>query len=61
MRPTLTADTDFIFLKLLFQDVPRYAKFRQFVLGQDHDLERFRTGITNPPTISGNCQSELDD
>lgn len=29
-----------IFLKLLFQAVPRYAKSRQFVLGQDHDLER---------------------
>ncbi len=40
MRPTLTADTDFIFLKLLFQDVSCYAKFRQFVLGQDHDLVR---------------------
>ena len=32
--------TDFVFLKLLFQDVPRYARSRQFILNQDNDLER---------------------
>jgi predicted type IV restriction endonuclease len=36
----VTNGTDFVFLKLLFQEVPRYARSRQFVLGQDHDLER---------------------
>jgi hypothetical protein len=36
----VTNGTDFVFLKLLFQDVPHYARSRQFVLGQDHDLER---------------------
>lgn len=36
----VTNGTDFVFLKLLFQEVPRYARSRQFVLGQDHDLNR---------------------
>ncbi len=36
----VTNGTDFVFLKLLFQEVPRYARSRQFILGQDHDLER---------------------
>ncbi|NET58686.1 MAG: hypothetical protein F6K47_21785 [Symploca sp. SIO2E6] len=36
----VTNGTDFVFLKLMFQDVPRYAKSRQFVLGQDDDLEK---------------------
>jgi len=36
----VTNGTDFVFLKLLVQEVPRYARSRQFVLEQDHDLER---------------------
>lgn len=36
----VTNGTDFIFLKLMFQEVPRYARSRQFVLGQDDDLKR---------------------
>lgn len=36
----VTNGTDFVFLKLLFQEVPRYARSRQFVLGQDDDLNR---------------------
>lgn len=36
----VTKGTGFVFLKLMFQDVPRYARSRQFVLGQDHELER---------------------
>ena len=36
----VTNGTDFVFLKLLFQEFPRYARSRQFVLGQDHDLNR---------------------
>lgn len=36
----VTNGTDFIFLKLLCQDVPRYGRSRQFILGQDRDLER---------------------
>ncbi|MEL7226541.1 MAG: restriction endonuclease subunit R, partial [Cyanobacteria bacterium J06576_12] len=35
----VTNGTDFIFLKLVFGAVPRFSKSRQFVLGQDHDLE----------------------
>jgi hypothetical protein len=31
---------DFVFLKLLRQDHPLYARSRQFILGQDHDLEQ---------------------
>jgi hypothetical protein len=36
----VTNGTDFVFLKLLVQEVPQYARSRQFVLGQDQDLER---------------------
>lgn len=36
----VTNGTDFVFLKLMVQKVPYYARSRQFVLGQDHDLER---------------------
>lgn len=36
----VTNGTDFVFLKLLFEEVPHYARSRQFVLGQDHDLNR---------------------
>ncbi len=36
----VTNGTDFVFLKLLFQEVPRYGRSRQFILGQDHDLDR---------------------
>ena len=34
----VTNGTDFVFLKLAFQEVPRYGRSRQFILGQDHDL-----------------------
>lgn len=36
----VTNGTEFVFLKLLFQDTPCYARSRQFILGQDHDLNR---------------------
>lgn len=36
----VTNGTDFVFLKLMVQDVPRYARSRQFILGQDNDLGR---------------------
>jgi hypothetical protein len=36
----VTNGTDFVFLKLSVQEVPRYARSRQFVLEQDHDLEQ---------------------
>ncbi|MGB7417527.1 MAG: type I restriction enzyme HsdR N-terminal domain-containing protein [Thermosynechococcaceae cyanobacterium] len=36
----VTNGTDFVFLKLTVQDIPRYARSRQFVLGQGDDLER---------------------
>jgi len=36
----VTNGTDFVFLKLLVQEVPRYGRSRQFVLGQDNDLNR---------------------
>ncbi|AFY71819.1 protein of unknown function DUF450 [Thalassoporum mexicanum PCC 7367] len=41
--PTLyslvTNGKDFVFLKLVFRNVPCYARSKQFVLGQDRDLE----------------------
>ncbi len=36
----VTNGTDFVFLKLTFDGVPHYGKSRQFVLGQDQDLEQ---------------------
>ncbi|MGF1535368.1 MAG: type I restriction endonuclease [Elainellaceae cyanobacterium] len=36
----VTNGTDFVFLKLQFQDVPYYGRSRQFVLGQTDDLDR---------------------
>jgi predicted type IV restriction endonuclease len=36
----VTNGTDFVFLKLVFGKVPRYGRSRQFVLGQDHDLDQ---------------------
>lgn len=36
----VTNGTDFVFLKVMVQEVPYYARSRQFVLGQDNDLER---------------------
>ena len=36
----VTNGTDFVFLKMVFGEVPRYGRSRQFVLGQDQDLER---------------------
>lgn len=36
----VTNGTDFVFLKLVVQEVPRYGRSRQFVLGQENDLER---------------------
>lgn len=36
----VTNGTDFVFLKLMVQEVPCYARSRQFILGQDNDLER---------------------
>ncbi len=36
----VTNGTDFVFLKLIVQAIPHYARSRQFILGQDRDLER---------------------
>jgi len=36
----VTNGTDFVFLKMVFGEKPRYGRSRQFVLGQDHDLEQ---------------------
>jgi hypothetical protein len=36
----VTNGTDFVFLKLMVQKIPCYARSRQFVLGQDNDLGR---------------------
>jgi predicted type IV restriction endonuclease len=36
----VTNGTDFVFLKLVLSGQPRYGKSRQFVLGQDHDLDQ---------------------
>ncbi|GBE93064.1 restriction endonuclease subunit R [Nostoc cycadae] len=54
----VTNCTDFIFLKLLCQDVPRYGRSRQFILGQDHDLERVLQILKRLAEIVG--QDHLD-
>ncbi|MBV9388783.1 MAG: restriction endonuclease subunit R [Chroococcidiopsidaceae cyanobacterium CP_BM_ER_R8_30] len=36
----VTNGTDFVFLKLIIQEIPCYARSRQFILGQDNDLGR---------------------
>lgn len=53
----VTNGTDFVFLKLLFQDVPRYARSRQFVLGQDHDLERVLQILKQLANLVGQMES----
>lgn len=49
----VTNGTDFIFLKLQFQDVPCYGRSRQLVLGQDNDLERVLQILKRLATITG--------
>jgi hypothetical protein len=49
----VTNGTDFVFLKLLSQEVPRYARSRQFVLGQDHDLNRVLQILKRLAEIAG--------
>ncbi|HEY9631501.1 MAG TPA: type I restriction enzyme HsdR N-terminal domain-containing protein [Coleofasciculaceae cyanobacterium] len=36
----VTNGTDFVFLKLMIREAPCYGRSRQFILGQDRDLER---------------------
>jgi hypothetical protein len=36
----VTNGTDFVFLKLVQGEVPRYGRSRQYILGQDQDLEQ---------------------
>ncbi|OCQ99384.1 restriction endonuclease subunit R [Nostoc sp. MBR 210] len=54
----VTNGTDFIFVKLLCQDVPIYGRSRQFVLGQNHDLHRVLQVIKRLAEIVG--QEKLD-
>ncbi|AFY41855.1 type I restriction endonuclease subunit R [Nostoc sp. PCC 7107] len=54
----VTNGTDFIFLKLLCQDVPRYGRSRQFILRQDHDLYRVLQILKRLAEIVG--QDHLD-
>ncbi|MBD3882532.1 restriction endonuclease subunit R [Phormidium tenue FACHB-886] len=49
----VTNGTDFIFLKLMVQDVPYYARSRQFVLGQDNNLERVLQILKHLATVIG--------
>jgi hypothetical protein len=49
----VTNGTDFVFLKLLSQEVPRYARSRQFILGQDHDLNRVLQILKRLAEIAG--------
>lgn len=53
----VTNGTDFVFLKLSFQEVPRYARSRQFVLGQDHDLERVLQIMKQLANLVGQVES----
>ncbi|MBM0744566.1 restriction endonuclease subunit R [Phormidium sp. CLA17] len=55
----VTNGTDFVFLKLLVQEIPRYARSRQFVLGQDHDLERVLQIMKQLAEIVGKRKSEF--
>jgi predicted type IV restriction endonuclease len=55
----VTNGTDFVFLKLMFQDIPRYARSRQFVLGQDHDLDRVLQILKRLAEIVGQDQQSL--
>ncbi|MEH1778717.1 MAG: restriction endonuclease subunit R [Nostoc sp.] len=53
----VTNGTDFVFLKLMVQEVPCYARSRQFILGQDNDLERVLQILKHLAAIIGQPES----
>lgn len=53
----VTNGTDFVFLKLLVEEIPQYARSRQFILGQDHDLERVLQILKHLGAIVGQTES----
>ncbi|NDJ25789.1 restriction endonuclease subunit R [Nostoc sp. B(2019)] len=53
----VTNGTDFVFLKLMVQEVPCYARSRQFILGQDNDLERVLQILKHLAAIIGQTES----
>lgn len=56
----VTNGTDFVFLKLLIQDVPCYARSKQFILGQDHDLEQVLQILKRLAEAVGSSTNDLD-
>jgi predicted type IV restriction endonuclease len=52
----VTNGTDFVFLKLMVQEVPRYARSRQFVLFQDNDLERVLQILKHLASVVGRTE-----
>jgi predicted type IV restriction endonuclease len=55
----VTNGTDFVFLKLLYQDRPCYGRSRQFILGQDEDLPRILQILKHLADIVKQTSSEL--
>ena len=53
----VTNGTDFVFLKLAFEAVPRYGRSRQFVIGQDQDLAQVLKVLKHLAEILGNPNS----
>ncbi|MEA5508067.1 restriction endonuclease subunit R [Halotia wernerae UHCC 0503] len=53
----VTNGTDFVFLKLMVEEVSCYARSRQFILGQDNDLERVLQILKHLAAIIGQTES----
>ena len=54
----VTNGTDFIFLKLAFGEEPCYGRSRQFVLGQDRDLERVLQILKHLAKVVGGVRTD---
>jgi predicted type IV restriction endonuclease len=52
----VTNGTDFVFIKMTYQDGPCYARSRQFVLGQDRDLEKVLQIMKRLASIVGQAE-----
>jgi len=53
----VTNGTDFVFLKLVVQEVPCYERSRQFVLEQDYDLEQVLQILKQLAEITGQAEN----
>ncbi|NJK51773.1 MAG: restriction endonuclease subunit R [Leptolyngbyaceae cyanobacterium SU_3_3] len=52
----VTNGTDFVFIKMTYQGGPYYARSRQFVLGQDRDLEKVLQIMKRLASIVGQAE-----